>query len=423
MTAWRTSAHARSAYRISKTANVGPYGTLRQNGCLSCHSTHNAKAGGSLLARAKQSAPNMDAATQDCLSCHNGGSTVSPAIPNIYEEFAKVGHPFPAGGNQHQQNESTVLDKNRHATCVDCHEPHASQKTESFSSIALRPSQYGATGVSASDGMTVVSPAINQYEICLRCHGTSAGKQILAVYGYLPRRLLNTGDPLNLIPQISNSATSSHPVAHDRQSPLPQPSLLKFMWNLDGRTQGRMMGSRLLCTDCHNSDDNREFGGPGPNGPHGSKYSHILERRYEFSQVAPGVPPLAGPGTTIQNLQPTVVDPSANGPYSLCAKCHDLTNILSNISFNKHATHISAGFSCSVCHAAHGVPSGSSGLSGERLVDFDLAVVGQNDVTNAPITYNRARNTCALKCHNYNHNQDGTVTLSQRSNVVRKAKK
>ena len=53
------------------------------------------------------------------------------------------------------------------------------------------------------------------------------------------------------------------------------------MLNLDGATQGRAMGVRILCTDCHNSDDNREFGGAGPNGPHGSKFTHILERRYE----------------------------------------------------------------------------------------------------------------------------------------------
>ena len=58
------------------------------------------------------------------------------------------------------------------------------------------------------------------------------------------------------------------------------------MLNLDGVTHGRAMGTQILCTDCHNSDDNREFGGTGPNGPHGSKWTHILERRYEFSQAA-----------------------------------------------------------------------------------------------------------------------------------------
>ena len=49
---------------------------------------------------------------------------------------------------------------------------------------------------------------------------------------------------------------------------------------------GRLMGIQTFCTDCHNSDDNREFGGIGPNGPHGSVNSHILEHNYQFSQAA-----------------------------------------------------------------------------------------------------------------------------------------
>ena len=106
-----------------------------------------------------------------------------------------------------------------------------------------------------------------------------------------PRAFRNTRDAdqagvaliyqeLNLVPEFSQTATSSHPVMHDRSSPLPQPSLRANMLNIDGVTPGRIMGARILCTDCHNSDDNREFGGTGPNGPHGSRWPHVLERRY-----------------------------------------------------------------------------------------------------------------------------------------------
>lgn len=415
LTAWRTSVHAEAGQQAAKAANVGPYGTVRKNACLSCHTMHKAQAGGALLSPAKQPLPTVDVNTQNCLNCHNGGSTISPAITNVYQEFTKKDHhPFPSGTNSHAMNERTLLNKDRHATCVDCHNPHASQKTSSFLSATIRPAQSGTNGISAEDGVTVVSPAVNQYEVCLRCHGTSTGKQTLAIYGYLPTRVNTTGDPLNLVPQFSTNSISSHPVTHDRQSKFPQPSLLKFMWNLDGRTQGRMMGSRILCTDCHNSDDNREFGGQGPNGPHGSQYAHILERRYEYSEVAPGVPPAAGPGSAIQNLLPVVLDPGANGPYSLCAKCHNLSNVLSDASFSKHSIHINAGFSCSVCHTAHGVPNSSGlGMGGEQLVSFDINVVARNDGTEAPISYNQGTGTCTLKCHNYNHNQNGTVTSSQ----------
>jgi predicted CXXCH cytochrome family protein len=409
---WPVSGHALASHRVSKTVQLGPYGNTRENACLSCHTPHRAPGAASLLTGPVQPTLDMDAVTQNCMSCHSGGTTLTPAIPNVFVEFSKTGHPFQTGTSKHNNRETLILNNDRHATCVDCHEPHSSGPTTSFLATNIRPSEQGVIGVSAVDGTTVVNPAANQYEICLRCHGTSTGKTSLAVFGYLPTRAANTGDPLNIIPQFNATATSSHPVMHDSNSPLPQPSLLRYMLNIDGHAQGRPMGTHLLCTDCHNSDDDREFGGTGPNGPHGSKFSHILERRYEFSQVAPGLPPAAGPGATIQNLLPPIVDPVAGGPYSLCAKCHDLGNVISNVSFSKHSVHIIAGFSCSVCHTAHGTSPSAENVAGVRMVNFDLRVVAANDSINAPIAYNRSRNTCTLKCHNYNHNADGSVQVS-----------
>jgi predicted CXXCH cytochrome family protein len=403
---WNKSAHAVSSNRAAKTAMIGHYGTTRQNACLSCHRPHNAPGAQSLLSGPSPAVANMDTTTQACINCHNGSSNQAPVLPNVYAEFAKTsGHPFPTGKNTHDPNESLVLNNNRHATCVDCHDPHATQPTGSFALMTIRPSQNGTSGVSVTDGVTAVTPAVNQYETCLRCHGSSTGKQSLPVYGYLPVRQVTTGDPLNLIQQFNNNTRSSHPVMHDRSSSLPQPSLLSSMLKLDGRTPARPMGVRMLCTDCHNSDDNREFGGTGPNGPHGSQYAHILERRYDSSQVAQGAPPLAGPGSAIQNILPLVVDPAANGPYSLCAKCHDLTKIACRTSLRYD--HLKAGFSCSVCHSAHGVSQVAGGSGGTRLINFDLGVVAP--VGTAPIAYNPATNSCNLRCHNYTHGAVGAA--------------
>src|SRR5262249_47021572 len=161
------------------------------------------------------------------------------------------------------------------------------------------------------------------------------------------------------------------------------PSLLPNMLNLDGLKPGRAMGTQIFCTDCHNSDDNREFGGTGANGPHGSKWAHILERRYEFSQAAT-------PGTAITNLFPNP-DLSVNGPYAMCGKCHDLPNqIVKNTSWNHHSLHINKGISCSVCHTAHGMGATSGAVSGERLVNFDVNVVASNN--GSAISYNRTAN-------------------------------
>jgi predicted CXXCH cytochrome family protein len=384
---WTNSIHAAAGNQTMNLSGsyVGGYSTVAQNACEACHMSHNAPGAARLLRGTDEN---------DCASCHSGGTNVSPAIPNVFAEFAKTAHPFATTANPHDASESVLLNQNRHATCVDCHNPHAAQKDSTFlPPPGVRPSQTGVAGVSASDGVTVVNPAVNQYEVCLRCHGTSSGKVVNPTYGYHPVRAVAAGDPLNVIPEFAITSTSSHPVMHVRSSGLPQPSLLANMLNLDGVTQGRSMGNQIFCTDCHNSDDNRESGGLGPDGPHGSKWPHILERRYEFSQAP-------APGQPITNLFPNP-DLSVNGPYALCGKCHDLNQIMANTSFTEHARHINDGFSCSVCHTAHGMGSTSGSISGERLVNFDINVVAPNGTT--PISYSRATNSCSLICHNHPH--------------------
>jgi predicted CXXCH cytochrome family protein len=396
---WSTSAHALSTSKISPQALLGSYPTVATDGCISCHAPHNASGPNRLLRGQNE---------QDCISCHNGGANVSPMAPyaNVFVEYAapKVGHPFPASTNPHDASEAVLLNNNRHATCVDCHNAHGSEPVGVFPPAPLmRISQKNVAGISASDGTTVLTSAVNQYENCLRCHGTSSGKQVQTIYGYFPVRAVSAGDPLNLIPQFAVTATSSHPVMHTRSSALAQPSLLANMLNLDGITPGRAMGTQIFCTDCHNSDDNREFGGSGANGPHGSRWTHILERQYQFSQTVT-------PGQAISNLYPNP-DLSVNGPYALCGKCHDLANqIMKNTSWNHHADHINVGVSCSTCHTAHGLGAASGTISGERLVNFDLNVVAPNGAL--PISFNRATNTCTMTCHQVAHNPDGSVTTT-----------
>lgn len=397
------SIHQTATNQVSPDGHIGSYPTVGVNACTSCHMSHDAVAPARLLRPATPASTGNDPVTQDCMTCHNGGTYLSPVPANIMAEVAKTGHPLPSGNNFHDAAESVLLNNNRHAVCVDCHNAHASSQTTQFAAPpALRPSQALVSGISASDGTTVLTPAVNQYENCLRCHGTSTGKQRLIIYGYAPIRVVAAADPLNIIPEFSSTASSSHPVTHDRTSPLPQPSLLLNQLNQNGTASARAMGVRILCTDCHNSDDNREFGGAGPNGPHGSNNSHILERNYQFSQAAT-------PGGVVTNLFPNP-DLTFTGPYAMCAKCHDLTQLLGTTpSWPLHINHVSTdGFSCSTCHTAHGMGATSPTVSGERLVNFDANVVGENN--GAPIAYNRSSNTCTLMCHQVAHNADGTVS-------------
>ena len=401
---WSTSAHATSANKITAAAQLGSYTTVATDACISCHTPHNAGSGARLLRGQDE---------QACISCHNGSTNVAMAeYTNVFAEYQapKVGHPVPTSTNPHDAAENTLLDNNRHATCADCHNGHGSQPVQTFPSAPqIRVSQKDVAGINASDGTSVLTPAVNQYENCLRCHGNSTGKQVQPVYGYFPVRAVSAGDPLNLIPQFAVAASSSHPVMHPRSSSLAQPSLLSNMLNLDGVKQGRAMGTQIFCTDCHNSDDNREFGGTGANGPHGSRWTHILERRYEFSQAPT-------PGQHITNLFPNP-DLSVNGPYAMCAKCHDLANqVVKNTSWSEHARHINNGFSCSVCHTAHGMGATSGAISGERLVNFDLNVVAPNG--SSPISYSRGSNTCALACHGHAHTSNPAPGLRPRGGPI-----
>jgi predicted CXXCH cytochrome family protein len=386
---WPTSIHATAMNQTSNQPFVGGYSTVADNACEGCHMQHNASGQVRLLRGYDELA---------CMSCHNGGSGVTPPAPNIFAEISKGGHPFATGNNAHDRAEGAVLNNNRHATCVDCHNPHGSMQASLLGAPPLiRASQNGVVGISAADGVTVLNPALNQYENCLRCHGSSSGKATnTAKYGYLPVRLVTSGDPLNVIAEFNGTAGSSHPVMHDRKSAFAQPSLRSQMLNLDGTMSTRSVGMRMLCTDCHNSDDNREFGGAGPNGPHGSKFSHILERRYEFSVAAV-------PGGLMNNLFPNP-DLTVNGPYALCSKCHDLQQVLADTSFSEHARHINDGFSCSACHTAHGMRAQTENATGERLVSFDLTVVAANGA--APISYDRGLNSCTLMCHSHAHGKN-----------------
>ena len=408
---WNLSVHGRSAAQVAPAAGLGGYTTVAEFACLSCHAPHNAGGAAGLLRNPSPPLTDVDTTSQSCTKCHDGSKSLVQPIANVLGELRKSGggHPFAATGNTHTATEAVVLQQNRHATCADCHNAHTSNEVALFTGAPdIRPSQSGVMGV-AVEGTVGPAPATKQYENCLRCHGTSAGKQSLPIYGYLPNRGAFGGDPLNLIPQFDSTALSSHPVMRNATG-RAQASLLSSMWDLTGKVQMRAMGTRIFCTDCHNSDDNREFGGAGPNGPHGSANAHILERPYVSSQVSPGIWPSGGPGTSVTNLSPMSapypqLDPGSGGPYSLCAKCHNLQNLMTNATFATHSNHTATGVSCSTCHTAHGVPVGATSGTGARLINFDTNVVAPYK---GALTYTGTG--CNLVCHMKIHTSDGTVT-------------
>ncbi len=255
---WAIGAHNIATNRVSSQAKLGSYGTVAGNACISCHAPHNGQGAARLLRATNE---------QDCVACHSGGSNLAPALPDVFAEFRKIGHPFPSGTNLHDAAENPVLNNNRHATCADCHNSHGAEQVMSFNVPPLiRVSQTGAVGI-ATDGTTVVNPAVNQYENCLRCHGYSAGKAVNPSYGYLPAR--SAADPLNVIPQM-NANAKIEPSGHARPQQriaAAQPAAYHAGLSMAAPPTAAPWERKIFCTDCHNSDDNREFGRTGPEWP------------------------------------------------------------------------------------------------------------------------------------------------------------
>ena len=117
--------HQRACSFHGQDRAAGQRGELCHGGhggcCIGCHAPHNAN-GTSRLLRGQNE--------QDCIACHNGANvSPMPTYANVFAEYAtpKVGHPFPTSTNPHDAAESVLLNNNRHATCVDCHNAHGSE--------------------------------------------------------------------------------------------------------------------------------------------------------------------------------------------------------------------------------------------------------------------------------------------------------
>jgi predicted CXXCH cytochrome family protein len=336
---WASSDHRNSTRTWNGTGtNPWPHTTattVAANACENCHRPHAAGGARELLNYASEEA--------NCYSCHNGNA----AARNIQAEFAKASaHDVGSYTGTHDPAEAGLV-TTPHVECVDCHNPHAVYATAlpmlGGSAIPTLPgSLAGTPGIGI--GGTAVAPATHEYEICLRCHGSTN-----SVTSRTARQVVQTDKRL----EFQTGNPSFHPVAGVGRS-ATVPSLLS-PWTTS---------SRLRCTDCHNNNAGPYSTGTGttpsgtnPNGPHGSVNPLLLERQYN------------------------VGDPSTESAaaYALCYKCHN-RNVFANESTSKntpgtfpyHFKHVVGDrTACNVCHDPHGI-SGTQGNStnNARLINF-----------------------------------------------------
>jgi predicted CXXCH cytochrome family protein len=393
---WPLSAHAKSSNTVpGGDSSFGVYGTVESNACLNCHQQHGTTdAGGSWLLREREEAA--------CFSCHSG-EHLTPTIANVMDDFAKTyAHPATTLMGLHDPTENAFpLNENRHAECVDCHQPHSAQVDEGNSiPPAVAPALVGVSGF---DGVDPLRPATREYEVCFKCHAHSAGKPQDTLgynaFGYTPRRQADRGlpDPHNLREKLSSGSARHNVMQSRRLSDAEVPSLRPYIQRLDG-SQGRSLalGTYIYCTDCHANDSAARAGGGGANGPHGSIYAHILVARYE--QEAP--PAVVGQGFG----QGVSYVPGPGGSYALCNLCHDVEeSVVQDYSFTKHRQHVvEEQASCSTCHEPHGIQdAGGNTVNNHRLVSFDLTIVGPDRM--GRLYFDSGARECYLSCHGVEH--------------------
>lgn len=392
---WLTGAHSTFSNTVTVTSSSPPYGTVSSDACGNCHLLHGGKGTEAFrLVRAPEE--------ETCAICH-AGTGVSPTLRDILGEFNKTySHPTLTVSGQHKPNESIApVNSARHAECSDCHNPHAAAASSGTTIPPGVPAPL--TGASGYDGSVALYPAENEYQVCYKCHADSVNKPQntpgYSRYGRTPIRQTDsqTADPNNLRLKFA-SAVSRHNVSSPRwRTNAEVPSLRPFMLNLDGST-GRSLGpgTYIYCTDCHANNQARKSHGTGPNGPHGSIWPHILERRYDLEPL-PATPGGVSPGVPYQ--------PGINGSYAMCNKCHDIANsILQNRSFRRHSKHIlEEGASCSTCHDPHGIQGGNS-TNNPSLINFDISIVGPSPRTGTVRFSKMGRmDRCYLTCHGRSH--------------------
>jgi predicted CXXCH cytochrome family protein len=384
---WTAGAHAVFTNGVPAGGQFGLYGAVAANACQNCHVPHGAAAGPRLLRGTEEAA---------CSPCHTGAN-VSPALRNVMGEFSKLyKHPVQLAGIHDPAESISPVNAARHSECADCHNSHAAAAT---GGAANPPGLVSALlGVTGYTGTTALRPAQNEFEVCFKCHSGSANKPQGVTYtsfGRTPFRVSYSGttDPFNEQPKFA-SLVSRHNVTSARQRTAAQvPSLRAAILTLNG-TVGRSLStaSYIYCTDCHAGDQARKSTGTGPNGPHGSTWNHLLERRYDLEQP-PGRTSFAG-GTA--------------GTAALCNKCHDVDNsVVQNRSFRDHNKHVvGAATSCSTCHDPHGIVGGNL-TNNYALINFDTAVVTPSSSGILRYESNGAgtlTGRCYLSCHGKNHN-------------------
>jgi len=329
-------------------------------GVTAVHFSDNA----SLLSGTKS--PGGVAAGFVCYNCH--GSTATPANGAQGNRSGKdiqsqIAHATAAGQSGHPANSDSVHDSvaeyanavfgnalgvaagtgQRHASCLDCHDPHQAKPTSTGTRVVgsatngnvAGPALQGAWGAkwtgtlaawgtptSANFTKTPITAGTDlEATLCFKCHS--------AYYGTLPTSPSSSPAfaETDQAKEFNPANAGFHPVLASASGNLGATS--NFVTG-----SGWTRTSLMTCTDCHESDVTAD-----PNGPHGSGARFILK----------------GPNTKWDGTLTLLAAGMPAGTF--CANCHDAgfagSRYPPHTTINNHQ-----GIPCMNCHAAipHGGP-------------------------------------------------------------------
>jgi len=300
-------------YHLDMGASGFADDTPQMHSCLACHRGHGGMAGKSLLKGTNPISGLIEDEEWTCLNCHNG-NVAAKDIDSLFIRLSKhdvkgvSGAHVPSRGFAGDPVRETAanLGTNRHAECVDCHNPHGAKAGNhtigGINGDIIGPNILGSWGVKPN--LWPLSGPVLSYQVidfisttpggdnlegylCMKCHSFYA-------YGITPPDVPSGNADGSIVKESDITADFNinnegiHPVfAQGKNRPLPTANpnwpanglgLTNTFTYLDFPSGGTRTGffnvtheSTMTCTDCHGPNSASD-----PQGPHGSSNKWIL---------------------------------------------------------------------------------------------------------------------------------------------------
>lgn len=299
-----------------------------------------------------------------CLQCHGNGvnGRQAPGAADIATSiYSRFGHNVAISGAHSDTETLGSLQTNRHAECVDCHDPHAAKAgthTQGLAvggdvlrgAIGVKPT-WPSTPMSTPTTLTPVRMGSRGDEpeayLCLKCHSGTGG---------LPaserRADGSTYTPTDVAAEFNPNNASFHNVLGvGGMKTVFNVGGVDYFWSRPADSQylkpGWTADSQVTCSDCHTSGSMT-----AAKGPHGSSVEFMIDPAYPADY-------------SYASLDFREVDGVWPSGQLICTKCH-VFNRTQNVAHGTstlilgptpvHTREYGAEMRCTSCHV--GIPHG-----------------------------------------------------------------